>query len=37
MDTIKGVGKVTQDGGNSVREVVKVAFKKRDDKPAQPQ
>lgn len=32
MDTIKGVGKVTQEGGNSVREVVKVALKKRDEK-----
>src|SRR5690554_2247786 len=34
MDTIKGVGKVTQEGGNSVREVVKVALKKRDAKTA---
>ena len=34
MDTIKGVGKVTQEGGNSVREVVKVALKKRDAKAA---
>ena len=34
MDTVKGVGKVTQEGGNSVREVVKVALKKRDAKAA---
>ena len=29
MDTVKGVGKVTQEGGQSVREVVKAALKKR--------
>ncbi|MCP4444337.1 MAG: hypothetical protein GY811_03200 [Myxococcales bacterium] len=29
MDTVKGVGKVTQEGGKSVREVVKTALKKR--------
>ena len=34
MDTVKGVGKVTQEGGNSVHEVVKVALKKRDAKAA---
>lgn len=30
MDTVKGVGKVSQEDGKSVREVVKVALKKRD-------
>ena len=34
MDTIKGVGKVTQEDGKSVREVVKAALKKREIKPA---
>ncbi len=36
MDTIKGVGKVTQEGTNSVREVVKIALKKRDKNAAVP-
>tara|TARA_R110002096_G_scaffold408075_3_gene607042 strand:+ start:15685 stop:16170 length:486 start_codon:yes stop_codon:yes gene_type:complete len=34
MDTVKGVGKVSQEGGQSVREVVKTALKKRDKKAA---
>jgi biopolymer transport protein TolR len=36
MDTIKGVGKVSQEGGKSVREVVKAALKKRDKTIAPP-
>ena len=32
MDTIKGVGKLSKVDGKDVREVVKVALKKRDDK-----
>ncbi len=36
MDTVKGVGKVTQEGNKSVREVVKTALKKRVDKAATP-
>jgi len=36
MDTVKGVGKVSQEGGQSVREVVKAALKKRDKKAATP-
>lgn len=36
MDTVKGVGKVTRVDGKDVREVVKVALKKRDDKKEQP-
>ena len=31
MDTVKGVGKVTQEGNKSVREVVKTALKKRTE------
>ena len=34
MDTVKGVGKVSQEDGQSVREVVKTALKKRDKKAA---
>ncbi len=36
MDTVKGVGKVTQEGNKSVREVVKTALKKRTDQAATP-
>lgn len=34
MDTIKGVGTMTESGGKSVREVVKAALKKRTPKTA---